>query len=166
VIGRSTFDPYLATSPWVIVEKGLWRMWYASGTGWSGDGDKEPRHHYRITYAESDDGIDWRPTGRACIDYAGDDYAIARPCVVRDGDLYRMWFSHRGNAYRIGYAESADGLEWARMSGRVELEPSSEGWDSEMVEYPFVFDHGGRRYMLYNGNGYGETGIGLAVLGS
>ena len=27
-----------------------------------------------------------------------------------------------------------------------------------------MFDYDGRRWMLYNGNGYGETGIGLAVL--
>jgi hypothetical protein len=27
-----------------------------------------------------------------------------------------------------------------------------------------VFDHKGERYMLYNGNGYGQTGFGLAVL--
>jgi len=33
-----------------------------------------------------------------------------------------------------------------------------------MVEYPFVFDHKGGRYMLYNGNGYGRTGFGIAVL--
>jgi hypothetical protein len=33
-----------------------------------------------------------------------------------------------------------------------------------MIEYPFVFDHGGARYMLYNGNGYGRSGVGLAVL--
>ncbi len=33
-----------------------------------------------------------------------------------------------------------------------------------MIEFPRVFDHGGRRFMLYNGNGYGKTGFGLAVL--
>jgi hypothetical protein len=33
-----------------------------------------------------------------------------------------------------------------------------------MIEYPFVFDHQGRRYLLYNGNDYGKTGVGLAVL--
>ena len=33
-----------------------------------------------------------------------------------------------------------------------------------MIEYPFVFDHKGQRYMLYNGNGNGQTGFGLAVL--
>jgi len=33
-----------------------------------------------------------------------------------------------------------------------------------MVEYPFVFEHNGLRYMLYNGNSYGKTGFGIAVL--
>ena len=33
-----------------------------------------------------------------------------------------------------------------------------------MVEYPCVFDWNGRRFMLYNGNDYGRTGVGLAVL--
>ena len=40
---------------------------------------------------------------------------------------------------------------------------SSGDWDSEMQAYPAVFDNDGRRYMLYNGNGYGRTGIGWAV---
>jgi hypothetical protein len=35
---------------------------------------------------------------------------------------------------------------------------------SEMIKYPFVFDHDGERSMLYNGNGYGKTGVGLAVM--
>jgi len=33
-----------------------------------------------------------------------------------------------------------------------------------MIEYPHVFDHKAKRYMLYNGNNYGKTGFGLAVL--
>ena len=33
-----------------------------------------------------------------------------------------------------------------------------------MIEYPFVYGHRGVKYMLYNGNGFGETGIGYAVL--
>jgi hypothetical protein len=165
VLGRSRVDPFLATSPWVVVEDGLWRMWYASGTGWEPRENRAPLHRYHIKYAESDDGVEWRPTGRVCIDYASpDEYAIARPCVVRDKDCYRMWFSHRGNAYRIGYAESEDGLSWERHTGAGGPESSPDGWDSDMIEYPCVFDHEGNRYMLYNGNGYGMTGIGLAVL--
>ena len=67
--------------------------------------------------------------------------------------------------YEIGVAESADGraLDAAVPTGG--LRRSGSGWDSEMVEYPCVFDGSGRRYMLYNGNDYGRTGVGLAVLG-
>ena len=74
-----------------------------------------------------------------------------------------MWYSVRGSRYVIGYAESADGLRWTRRDDAHGLLPSPDGWDSEMVEYPYVFDHAGTRYMLYNGNGYGRTGVGLAV---
>ena len=33
-----------------------------------------------------------------------------------------------------------------------------------MICYPFVFDHKGKRFMLYNGNSYGKTGFGLAEM--
>src|SRR5206468_6415563 len=104
-----------------------------------------------------------RREGHVCVDYAGpEEHAFSRPCVVRDGDLYRMWFSVRGDAYRIGYAESRDGLAWERRDEEARIAPSSE-WDAEMQAYPSVFDHGGRRYLLYNGNDYGRTGIGWAT---
>jgi hypothetical protein len=77
-----------------------------------------------------------------------------------------MWYSYRGSSYRIGYAESDDGVAWVRKDEEAGIDVSPDGWDSEMIEYPCVFDHAGSRYMLYNGNGYGATGIGLAELSS
>jgi hypothetical protein len=166
VVERGPHDPYLTTSPWVLVEDGLWRMWYASGTRWEPTADG-PRHFYNVRYAESDDGVRWRRDGHVCLDYGAEgEYAIARPCVVKIGGRYRMWYSYRGDAYRIGYAESADGLEWERRDDEAGIDVSAEGWDAEMIEYPFVFEHGGDWLMLFNGNGYGATGIGLAVLES
>jgi hypothetical protein len=163
ILGRGPLDPFFTTAPWVLVEDGVWRMWYASGTGW-GDARGAPRHRYHICYAESADGMTWRSDGQVSIDYADDqEFALTRPCVVRDGDRYRMWYSHRGDSYRIGYAESADGLEWTRRDDQAGIDVSEDGWDSEMIEYPCVFDAGGRRYLAYNGNGYGLSGIGLAV---
>ena len=98
------------------------------------------------------------------MDYATEDeHAFARPWVVRDADRrYRMWFAVRGERYRIAAAESADGLAWSRRES-LGLTPGPEPWESEMVEYPCVFDWNGR-YMLYNGNDYGGTGVGLATL--
>jgi len=163
ILPRDDVDPFLAGAASVLVENGVWRMWYTSGVRWAIEDDK-PRHYYHIKYAESADGRSWRRDGRVCIDFEPGEYAIGKPCVVRDRDRYRMWYSHRGTTYRIGYAESADGLEWIRRDAEVGIDVSASGWDSEMIEYGWVFDHDGRRYMLYNGNGYGKTGIGLAVL--
>jgi hypothetical protein len=165
VLGRHPVDPYMCSSPWVLREDDRWRMWYVSNLGWRPRREGSPTYVVHIKYAESADGIEWYRDGHVCIDFASpDEYAISRPCVLRDGDLYRMWYSHRGSAYRIGYAESPDGLSWMRRDRDVGIDVSPTGWDSEMVEYACVFDHGGARHMLYNGNGYGETGIGYAAL--
>lgn len=162
LLDRVDVDPYLNASPWVLVDDGVWRMWYVSGTGWI-DTPSGPQHHYHIKYAESLDGLRWTRTGHVCLDYASsDEYAFGRPCVVKDADGYRMWYCVRGDRYRLGYAESRDGLVWARHDDRAGLGPSAEGWDDGMIAYPAVHDAGGRRVLLYNGNGYGRTGIGLA----
>jgi hypothetical protein len=83
-----------------------------------------------------------------------------------------MWFSYRGlndyrtdprTSYRIGYAESSDGLHWERQSDPAGLERSAEGWDSVMLAYTNVVRLPGRLYCLYNGNGFGMSGLGYAV---
>lgn len=164
ILDRTQREPYFCASGCVLPGEDRWRMWYVDCTGWSLVQGK-PRHHYHIKYAESQDGIHWQREGRVAIDYSGpEEYAIARPAVVREPDGWKMWYSTRGQAYRIGYAESPDGLTWVRRDGQAGIEVSPSGWDSEMIEYPFVFDHRGQRFMLYNGNGYGRTGFGLAVL--
>jgi hypothetical protein len=160
---RSAVDPFLTASPWVIIDEGRWRMWYVSGTGWTAAADGA-RHAYHIRYAESADGHTWTREGHVCLDYVSPaEYAFARPFVLRDGSVYRMWYAVRGDRYRIGYAESDDGCRWQRLDDERGLGRGDEPWEDEMVEYPCVFDWRGSRYMLYNGNGYGKTGVGLAL---
>jgi hypothetical protein len=166
LLDRIDVDPYLSASPWVLIDNGVWRMWYVSGTGWEAR-DDGPRHRYHIKYAESADGRHWARHGVVCLDYASpEEHAFGRPCVVKDPDGYRMWYSYRGGRYRIGYAESHDGLTWTRHDEAQVIQPSVAGWDSEMVTYPVVSGPPGRRVMLYNGNGFGRTGIGLATSSS
>jgi hypothetical protein len=162
LLDRTNVDPYLTASPWILVENGTLRMWYVSGTDWRST-PNGPHHRYHIKYAESLDGRRWDRRGVVCINYgSADEFAFGRPCVLRDGRLYRMWYSYRGAQYRIGYAESSDGIVWTRLDSENVLQPSAIGWDSEMVTYPLVFSQDGRLIMLYNGNGYGRTGIGFA----
>jgi predicted GH43/DUF377 family glycosyl hydrolase len=163
VLGRNHHDPFLTASPCVLVENGIWRMWYVSALRWE-HLNGQPRHYYLVKYAESRDGIDWRPSGHICIDFQHQgEYAIGRPCVIKDGDRYKMWYSYRGTHYRMGYAESNDGIAWVRKDEQVGIDTSATGWDSEMIEYPYVLDDHNRRYMFYNGNGYGQSGIGMAI---
>ena len=78
-----------------------------------------------------------------------------------------MWFSYRsgtGETYRIGHAKSSDGYTWSTNYSKPDIDVSLAGWDSEMICYPFVFLYEQEVYMLYNGNSYGKTGIGLAKL--
>lgn len=165
VLGAHRLDPIMCSSPWVRIEDGRWRMWYVSNRGWSDGSDGRPRYQVDVRYAESADGLQWQREGRPHIPVESPgEHAISRPVVLRDGDRYRMWYSRRGDTYRIGYAESPDGLCWERRDDFAGIDVSPSGWDSEMVEYACVFDHGGRRHMLYNGNGFGATGIGHAVL--
>jgi hypothetical protein len=162
LLDRTADDPYLTASPFVLIEDGHWRMWYVSGSSWE-HAAGGPRHRYHIRYADSEDGMRWERRRGAVIDYATpEEHAFSRPFVTHDADGYRMWYAYRGHRYRIGCARSRDGLTWTRC-GDGGLDPSGEGWDSESVAYPWILDANGRRYMLYNGNDYGRTGIGLAV---
>jgi hypothetical protein len=64
----------------------------------------------------------------------------------------------------LGYADSMDGVTWTRKDEEVGIDRSEQGWDSQMMCYPYVYEHRGNKYLLYNGNGFGESGFGCAVL--
>ena len=154
-------DPYTISYPWVMQENGLFRMWYGSNIAW-GPEKRDMRH--LIKYAESDDGIHWRRDNTIAIDFGGarrirDLQAVRRQ--RRDG-VTGCGFVLAAKAYRIFEAHSDDGIIWRRLPG-LALDVTPGAWDSDMVEYPFVFDHGGQRFMLYAGNTFGKTGFGMAV---
>jgi hypothetical protein len=162
LLDRNDVDPFSISYPFVMPDNGLYRMWYGSNLRW---GKEQEDMAHIIKYAESGDGIMWKREGKIALNLENEnEYAISRPYVIKEKNIYRMWYSFRGKSYRIGYAESADGIDWKRMDEKAGIDVSQNGWDSEMICYPFLFDHKGKRYMLYNGNGYGRTGFGLAVM--
>jgi hypothetical protein len=166
ILERTDAEPFVNASPFVLRDGNLWRMYYVSGEGWI----HPDLPKYNIKYAESDDGLVWRRAGQVCIDFAAPgEHALARPVVAKTGDIYRMWFGYKGadfdlgHNYRVGYAESADGMNFVRRDDLANIDVSADGWDSEMVTYGYVFEAAGRFYMVYNGNQYGYGGMGLAV---
>lgn len=167
VFDRIDGEPFLRSAPVILSEGDRFRAWYVSGLGWiEVNGTLYPT--YVIRHAESVDGVSWQTDGHICIDLRDDEFGIGRPWILRDGGVYRMWYSIRSRTrpYRIGYAESQDGVHWARKDDEVGIAASESGWDSEMICYPCVVDANGKRYMFYNGNRHGSTGFGCAVLES
>jgi hypothetical protein len=168
---RDYREPFFSASSCVIFHNGVWKNWYLSCTGYFlFNGKQEPRYH--IKYAESGNGIDWVRNGVIALDYKTEQEAgIVKASVMVDEDCFKMWFSYRNfenyrtdreNSYKIGYAESQDGIKWKRFEAPC-VELSSNGWDSEMMAYPHVIDVNKSRLMFYNGNGFGKTGFGYAT---
>ncbi len=160
ILERTRTDPYLNTAPWVVRTGDGYRIFYVSGHEWL---NKDlPR--YNIKTGHSQDGKHWVREGHVCLDFKDDtEHALARPYVILADGLWRMWFSYKSVEYRIGYAESRDGLNWERLDHLASIDVSPSGFDSEMVEYAAVVRHDDHCFMFYNGNNYGFDGIGLAV---
>lgn len=172
VLAYGPHEPYLLGSPRIRRFNDRWWLWYVAGRSWLATGSR-PEPVYKLRMASSSNGIDWVKHGKDLIaDRLGPEECQACADVIEHGGRFHMFYSYRQSqnykvgegGYRIGYASSADLLEWQRADERAGLQTSAEGWDSEMVCYPHVFDMDGKTYMLYQGNQMGRTGFGLAVL--
>lgn len=161
VLDRSPLDPYSLSYPWVLrLAPQDWRMWYGTHLQW---GAEQADMSHAVRWATSTDGLTWRPEADICIPPQGDEIATVRPSVIRKADSgFEMVFAARAldGPYRIGRAFSADGRRWQRT--RAGISPSMD-WEGGALTYPAMFEQAGRRWLLFNGQGYGATGFGLAV---
>lgn len=163
ILGKDEKEPMSFGYPWVLKVNDKFFMWYDTNLEWVNNSTNDYR--FILRSAVSDDGIHWKKTYKTNIELREGERAIARPCVLFENNIYKMWYSvNKCGKYSLGYAESSDGLIWVRKDEEVGLHISDSGWDNEEVEYPCIFDHKGIRYMLYNGNSYGKTGLGIARL--
>ncbi len=169
IMQRGEHNAWAVMAPFVMVDNGKWKMWYASGERMFLNQKGILKSNYDIKYAESDNGIDWIQTGDVSIPLAGIDSNIARPCVIKENEKYVVWYPHitlKDEQYRIGYGESSNGIHFERMDSKINfpIADNQEAFDSLAVTYPLVFSHNNEKYMLYNGNEFGKLGIGLAKL--
>ncbi len=164
IMGQSIEDPYSISYPFVMRDGNKYRIWYGSHTSWRNTTPEKYGFNHILKYAESDDGVHIHRDNVICVQGDGiAEYAFSRPSLLYEDGIYKMWYTFRGEKYRIGYAESRDGINFVRKDEQVDLVPSGDGWESDEVSYPYVFNYKGKHYMLYCGNAYGKTGFGLAV---
>lgn len=192
ILTSSSSDPFFVSTPYVLKELNMYRMWYLSATEWVHGNPPEAKYciKTKFNWAHNipnvmqvcwNSGINtWMGSGYDAINYKSENEGgICRPIVIPEREnLWKMWYCYRdlknyrtnkNNSYRIGYAEAESNwltAKWVRKDQDVNLTLSDNEFDSEMLCYPFVVKYEDTYYMFYNGNNFGETGFGYATLNS
>lgn len=169
IIDRNSNNIYSNAAPFVIYDESekLYKMWFWLGKEWVSVKNKlyiNAEIHYTTSY----DGINWDKNSTICIkpNSENKEFSLGRPWVIKKGNGYKMYYSVRyvDKLYRLGFAESKDGINWIRKDEQIGIDVSKEGWDSEMICYPAELNVKEQTYLFYNGNNNGETGFGYAIL--
>ncbi len=175
ILTSSLNEPFLVGDPFVRIYNDKYHMWYIFGIKWANYPEEAvPARIYKIGHATSEDGVSWQKEGKQLIsDKLNSDECQALPSVIKFNNKYHMFFCYRQptgfrknkeRGYRIGYANSDDLINWKRDDDNVGIDVSENGWDSDMMCYPHIFQCESNIYMLYNGNEFGRFGFGLASL--
>jgi hypothetical protein len=165
IFNSSILEPGFIGTAKVFKTNDEWIMYYLSCREWiDNNGKLEPI--YDIKTATSTNGINWVPTNKIAIPLEENEGGIASFQMINN----QAWFSVRGKlsyrnntneSYKIKSATLING-NWVRNK-EVDLDVSIDGWDSEMVAYPYVIKENNKLIMFYNGNQFGKTGIGYAI---
>jgi predicted GH43/DUF377 family glycosyl hydrolase len=164
VLERTPAEPYTRSATSILHTANGYKMWYVSAFEWFRWNDRlYPK--YVIRSADSSDGIHWNASPEKVFDFENEfEFGFGRPWVVQEDGLYKMYYSVRSTnePYKMGYAESKDGVNWQRMDDKLGILRSESGWDSEMICYPCVVNTKYGKYLFHNGNSHGASGFGYA----
>ncbi|EAW40376.1 hypothetical protein MGP2080_05240 [marine gamma proteobacterium HTCC2080] len=172
ILSQTPHEPFVLSGPKIRRFGDEQQLFYVAGIGWEMH-DGRAESIYRIRVATSKNGSNWKRDGRDLIPIKLDEKECqASPDVIRADNKYHMFFCYKhgvdfrnsSRGYRIGYAYSDTLVDWIRRDDLAGIDVSLEGWDSESIAYPHVFELDGNYFMLYLGNEVGRYGFGLAIL--
>ncbi len=133
-----------------LKEGKTYKMWFGMREG-------APNGFYRLGYAESEDGLNWRRHPEPIMDVGPrgsvDDRGILRPAVVREGNGYRMFYASLDMDWnmQLCLATSPDGLHWDKYKDNPIVRPGPAAWDEVRIEDPHVVVLEGKYYLTYCG---------------
>ncbi len=173
ILSTSPEEPYFTCSPRVFKDKNEWRMFYVSCRCWGKAASKyEPV--YILRTIESKNPHVWTHSKPENVLHANEpNTAYTSANLVEIDDQTYMWYCKRSisdfrnnpkNSYTIECMKQNEQYKWESLNKRdFGLSTSNEGWDSQMVAYPYIIKIRDRLCLFYNGNGFGRSGIGLAL---
>jgi len=139
-----------------LKEGGGYRMWFS----W--------RPRASVALVESKDGFHWSepvvalPPNKA----SGWEDDMNRPVVIHRGGVYHMWYTGQARGHSaIGYATSANGFVWKRVSDKPVLS-ASQPWEKVALMCPdVIWDDRVKLYKMWYSGGeqYEPDAIGYAT---
>ncbi|MBI5682793.1 MAG: hypothetical protein HZC45_06480 [Deltaproteobacteria bacterium] len=148
---EGSWDDFQAAYPFVMKDGDGYKMWYY-GYG------KTPNHPPGIGYATSIDGVHWQrykenPVLSPGEEDSWDNEMLGYPVIIKEDSLYKMWYAgtNRFEEWKIGYAESKDGINWTKLLAPVVDSGEMNDWDGLAVSYPMVLPVEQGYLMWYTG---------------
>lgn len=173
ILSPCTIDPGYSGTLGIHKIRNTYYGYYLSQISWKNDEKGELNPTYDIKIATSKDLIHWKKTGIVAIGLLKDEAGISSATVIKYKKYFHMWFSVRKSkffrdslkgSYQILHAHSKDGIKWKRTN-YFSLKPNKNFLGEEVMTcYPNVHIFNDKIYMLYNGNGFGLSGIRLAAM--
>ena len=163
IIGRTEEDPIFVASCFVQKKGNKFEMIYTSNTSWKKKGKKLiPRYFLKL--ASSKNGIDWKFKKKIMKFKSKNEVAISRPWIIKHKNKEYIFYSYRTKNYKIGFAKFNKKKQLVRYDSLLKIQNNIDKFDNKMQEYSSVIDYGNKYLMFYNGNNFGEKGIGLAEI--
>ncbi len=157
------WDGKVTWTPCVLYDDGIFKMWYMGSSQNFGTSTE-----ISIGYATSEDGRNWDRHDEPVLAHSTlvPGLGVGAPSVIKDGDLYRMWFVSNfvcpgGCQHRM--ATSPDGIHWTVEERSVQL--LRPAWSLSLaglvVTGPVIKEDG--IYKMWYGVGVdGNAGAGIA----
>ncbi|MEP2717119.1 hypothetical protein [Pseudophaeobacter sp.] len=167
IIDRCPEGPFIGALHSIApLPEGGFRAWIARGQGWEDiEGRLFPR--YDCWTLTSADGVTFdNASAQQIITPGPDEYRIGRPraTALADGTWeLRATSDTRAKQYAHFRFTSADGVQFTRTEDEELPRGEAGEWDNEMTCYPAALTTTkGRRFLFYNGNDMGRSGVGYA----
>lgn len=168
ILDRTPGEQCFRCGPFVMHENNKFKMWYVGGSDWITDNTKVSKPVYDLKYIESENISEWPKKSKTVMKIDGKyEHGFGRPFILRHNKIYKLFYSIRnlGNfQYKLGYAESKNGINWERKDNIVGLNTSNSSFENRAVMYSSIINLNNNYYCFYNGNNFGENGIALAKL--
>ena len=150
-----SWDDRAVGGPKILHDGTQYLMWYS--------GLNEENNNRQIGYATSPDGINWSKHLQNPVLTVGepgswDENWVWAPEVLFDGSIWKMWYTGSSNVsgYQIGYATSADGIDWVKHENNPIFTDDPEfPWEMSSATSPYVMLNQGVYHMWYSKAPYG-----------